>query len=874
MNHYRQLALEAQRGGLGDLGRALLMLERAGISLDELGNILISNPQTGQILEYDAALGKWKNADPPEGGTPGSYQPLNATLTALGAMATTAGIVFQVDASTFSKLQVGTGAGTVAAGDHNHDGVYATSAHLHDATYSPLGHHHDSAYISVIATPTAGNFPVMNSGGELETSAYLPSSFVGTGLPITALSSVVVNGTLSTSLTFTLRNDVISPGNNMVYGTDAAGVKGWKADPVGGGGTYQPLDATLTALAGLNFSTGVLYQTGEDAFEKRIIGTAANTVAAGDHTHADLTPTARTITTQYSITGGGDLTANRTLNLVGDVASPGVDKVYATDASGVRTWRDGIFSTTIPTGLSSVANMTALRAIASPADGAAVFVRYHTVTDDLGGGLFHFDAALAQTTMVNSVTISAGGSGYTVNTLLTISGGTFSRPARAIVTTVSAGVVTAVLLIDKGNYSVNPTTSGAATTCVSGTGCALNLTMAKFDNDGTRIAPTNVASGMWVRNTDTKEMNVRWFGARGVFSGDDRQKVQNAINAAGSAGGVVYLNVGRYICSNTLYLEDGMTLKGETSGGSGSQLWFTNTTAVGIKANDILAAGSKTRIVIKDMIIGGNGSPASIVLYAVTESVIENVSFTSSVTGDNIYLSNCWGSRINLCRFFGTCNSHIHLARPSGHNGNHAVVINQIYTSSNSNYGILVDSETGATGGVGVHINDCTVQGAELAQVYIMAATTVSINGLYTEDGARPVILGNKATGRQASGVHMSACSFMTYGSSFPTLLSRAANVVIAGCDMNVNGNQTEWLHYDDIENVTIIGCNPNNFHSGVRRTATAARGLMIIKGESSTEAASMTMLSSGATAHQHFKMSIDGTGAWVATEWIPTALP
>lgn len=51
-----------------------------------------------------------------------------------------------------------------------------------------------------------------------------------------------------------------------------------------------------------------------------------------------LVPNTRTITTQYSLTGGGDLSANRTFNLVGDVASPGNNKVYGTDGSGVRGW--------------------------------------------------------------------------------------------------------------------------------------------------------------------------------------------------------------------------------------------------------------------------------------------------------------------------------------------------------------------------------------------------------------------------------------------------------------------------------------------------------------------------------------------------------
>lgn len=51
-------------------------------------------------------------------------------------------------------------------------------------------------------------------------------------------------------------------------------------------------------------------------------------------------PSARNVATQHSLQGGGDLTADRTLSLVGDVASPGANKVYGTNGAGARGWQD------------------------------------------------------------------------------------------------------------------------------------------------------------------------------------------------------------------------------------------------------------------------------------------------------------------------------------------------------------------------------------------------------------------------------------------------------------------------------------------------------------------------------------------------------
>jgi parallel beta-helix repeat protein len=86
--------------------------------------------------------------------------------------------------------------------------------------------------------------------------------------------------------------------------------------------------ADITEADANSYSDGVASQALTDANDY------TDTAVSG------LTPNTRTISTIDSLTGGGDLTADRTLSLVNDSATPGNNKVYGTDGAGTKGWKN------------------------------------------------------------------------------------------------------------------------------------------------------------------------------------------------------------------------------------------------------------------------------------------------------------------------------------------------------------------------------------------------------------------------------------------------------------------------------------------------------------------------------------------------------
>jgi len=94
-------------------------------------------------------------------------------------------------------------------------------------------------------------------------------------------------------------------------------------------------NAGVMSLNGLTGNTTISAGTGISLNQVGNNIEINNTVSTGT-----LTPNSRIISTPMSVTGGGDLSADRTLTLVNDLVSPGNTKYYGTNSSGTKGWND------------------------------------------------------------------------------------------------------------------------------------------------------------------------------------------------------------------------------------------------------------------------------------------------------------------------------------------------------------------------------------------------------------------------------------------------------------------------------------------------------------------------------------------------------
>lgn len=242
-------------------------------------------------------------------GTASGNQPLDSTLTSLAAYNTN-GIITQTAADTFvGRTLTGTASKLTIT---NGDGVSG------NPTFTIASDYVGQTSLTTLGTISTGTWSAdtiaVNKGGTGQTSYTNGQLLIGntTGntlakatLTGTSNQIVVTNGT--GTITLSTPQDINSSAN-PTFGTVTANLVG---NVTGTASGDQPLDSTLTSLAGYN-TNGIITQTAADTFVGRTItGTADKiTVTNGDGVSGNPTLTvASTYTGQNTIVTTGTLTS-------------------------------------------------------------------------------------------------------------------------------------------------------------------------------------------------------------------------------------------------------------------------------------------------------------------------------------------------------------------------------------------------------------------------------------------------------------------------------------------------------------------------------------------------------------------------------------
>ena len=210
-----------------------------------------------------------------------------------------------------------------------------------------------------VASPGANQYYGTNTAG---TKGWIAAGSVGN---LTTQQSIAIDGNaagvgaMSGNHTINFINDTATPGPYQYYGVNSASARGWQDIPFS---TYNTatfsMPAAGAAVAGVTVNPAAWIQIGMifdigTAGKMRVTAKASstsitllNTGASGNAASAATIPVSQffkfvgyvdNLDATSSITGVG--TEDAGFKLVGDTASPGINKLYGTDGAGNKGWQ-------------------------------------------------------------------------------------------------------------------------------------------------------------------------------------------------------------------------------------------------------------------------------------------------------------------------------------------------------------------------------------------------------------------------------------------------------------------------------------------------------------------------------------------------------
>lgn len=201
-------------------------------------------------------------------------QPKDATLDALAALDGTAGLLEVTGADTFTRRAIGVAATTSIPTRADGDGRWLLQTSYTAADVMAKALTVDGSGSGLDADLVRGTTPSTFGLARLA-DATAAAARTGLGLGTMAVEAAATYAPLaSPTFTGTPAAPTAAGGTNTTQIATTAFVT---AAISTGGGSYQPLDTTLTALANLDGTAGLLEVTGTDTFTRRALGVGAST---------------------------------------------------------------------------------------------------------------------------------------------------------------------------------------------------------------------------------------------------------------------------------------------------------------------------------------------------------------------------------------------------------------------------------------------------------------------------------------------------------------------------------------------------------------------------------------------------------------------